>query len=433
MHSLDRREKAGRGIGCSICTGCGLCPGVSRSGGGGSRPLRVLAEDALQGERHALHGGRRRLAAIDIGTTTVAMLLYNEDGSVADQYACVNPQIEYGRDVLSRISAAQDPETAHTMQIQVRRTVEKGLERFSGKLKDGETLWAVLAANTAMTYLFMGWNTEELGHAPFRAAHLTAAETEVGGVPCFVFPGISAFAGGDILAGMYACRMAESEEITLLIDLGTNGEMVLGNSRRRIACAAAAAPAFEGGAGIWGADMVSLAARLLEENILDETGLMVPEYFDEGIRVGGVLVTQQAVRNIQLAKGAIAAGTEILLEKYGIGAEQVNRVVLAGGFGYYLDPAAAARIGLFSEKLAERAVTGGNTVLSGALLAGRQLFMEKQELPEGKEAGYLSGEKSVCSKTAGKLEKICRETETINLAAEEQFQDRYLQALNFPA
>lgn len=421
-----------KGLRCRICTGCGLCPGIGRPGRvravygkeeegeprnlPGTGVLHVLAEDALLGERLPLRGRGKRLVTADIGTTTIAMLLYNEDGSVADRWVSANPQIRYGRDVLSRIREAQNPETALKMKTQVREVLEKGIRRFARSLAAGERMLMVLAANTTMTYLFMGWDTEELGRAPFRAGRLETAYAEVGGISCFVFPGISAFVGGDIAAGIHACRMAEREDITLLIDLGTNGEMVLGNSKRRIACATAAGPAFEGGAGagIWGADMVSLLARLLEEGILDHTGLLASEYFEDGIRIGNVLVTQEAVRSIQLAKGAVAAGIEILLDKYSVGAEQVNRVVLAGGFGYYLDPGQGARIGLLPPTLAEKAVTGGNIVLSGALLAGRQLFSEAGE------------------STGAELEKICRNTEVINLAMEEEFQERYLRAMNFP-
>ncbi len=452
-----------RGLRCEICTGCGLCPGVRPSGAasvgmavpgtafreagsGGTadrlgesgsavdgsadagcarwaagRPgsgreagvVQVLAGDALGGKSRPLGGCGRRLAAVDVGTTTIAMLLYREDGSVADRYVALNPQAVYGADVLSRIQAAEDKTCREEMYRQVRGILEKGVRRFGRLLQEGESLYMVLAANTAMTYLLMGWDSVDLGRAPFTAGHLSAAVTEAAGVPCFVFPGMSAFVGGDITAGVHACGMAEREEITLLVDLGTNGEMVLGNCRRRIACATAAGPAFEGGAnrGIWGADMVGLLAVLLEEGIVDGTGLLAPEFFEEGIRIGNVLVTQQAIRSVQLAKGAIAAGMEVLLQKYGIEPRQVDRVVLAGGFGYYLNPRAAARIGLLPRLLAEKAFPGGNTALAGALRAGRELF-----------AGLTVGRM---------LEKTAEGTEVINLALEPDFESHYLQRMNF--
>lgn len=406
------------GLRCQICTGCGLCPGISGTDiiKEGAGALHVLAEDALLGEKRPLPGGGRRLVTADIGTTTIAMLLYHADGSVADRYVAVNPQTAYGADVISRIRAAEKREYAGEMYRQVREALEKGIRRFSKLLAPGEGLQLVLAANTTMVYLLMGWDTEELGHAPFEAGHLAAVETRIAGVPCFVFPGLSAFVGGDIAAGIHACRMAERKEIILLIDLGTNGEMVLGNCDRRTACATAAGPAFEGGAnkGIWGADMISLLATLLRENILDETGLLREDFFEKGIRIGNVLVTQKAIRSVQLAKAAIAAGIQTLLDRYGISAGQVDEVVLAGGFGYYLNPGDAAEIGLLPGELVSKAVTGGNTALSGALRAGRELF-------RGNDAGRL----------LAKLEETAGNTEIVNLALEPEFESRYIRAMNF--
>lgn len=402
-----------RGLRCQICTGCGLCPGVAVEGRQ-AEGLHVLAEDALLGEKKPLNGRGKRLAVADIGTTTIAMLLYREDGTVEERYMAVNPQTVYGADVLSRIRAAENVSDAAKMQNQVREVLEKGLAKFKRKLADKEELFLVLAANTTMVYLLSGFDTAELGHAPFYAGHLAPVKLELAGVPCFVFPGFSAFVGGDIAAGVFACRMAEQEELTLLIDLGTNGEMVLGSRHKRIACATAAGPAFEGGAnrGVWGADMISLLASLRREGILDETGLLIEEYFEKGIRVGNVLVTQESVRSVQLAKAAIAAGIEIMLKKYGINAEQVDRVVLAGGFGYYLKPEAAAQIGLLPCALSQKAVTGGNTALSGCLRAGRVLFAQ------GEEA------------LRKQLGELISETQIVNLAGEPDFNEVFVEKMN---
>lgn len=411
-NNMEKSAAAKRGLRCQICTGCGLCPGVTK-GGEAAGGFHVLAEE-LHGKPEPIDGSRR-LAVVDIGTTTVAMLLYHKNGQVADRYMAVNPQNVYGADVLSRIRAAQDPRAAEDMQMLIRQVLEQGIHRFEQNLEAGETMYLVLAANTAMTYLFMGWDPAELGRAPFHVSHLAGTETEIGGVPCYIFPRLSAFVGGDIAAGIYACGMCKQEELTLLIDLGTNGEMALGNRRRRIACATAAGPAFEGGVnrGVWGSDMISLLARLRKEQILDETGLLAEPYFERGIRIGNVTVTQEAVRSVQLAKGAIAAGIEILMEKYGVGPEAVDRVVLAGGFGYYLRPEAAAAIGLLPDGLADRAVTGGNTALSGALLAGRKL------LSDG---------------TTEALERLLQDTvlrtEVLNLALEPGFEERYVRRIN---
>lgn len=431
-----------RGLRCRVCTGCGLCPGVAprrytaAEESAGQGVLHVLSrsfltEETLGGEcgesseegaakcrgetggpQEAAARGREntRLVTVDVGTTTVAMLLHGAEGKAVDRYVEVNPQIVYGADVISRIRAAEDLDRARDMSGKIREALTRGIERFRRKLAPNEEMQMVLAANTTMTYLLMGWDTAELGRAPFYASHTEGAQTEVAGVPCVVLPGASAFVGGDIVAGMYACGMGEREELTLLIDLGTNGEMALGNRIRRIACATAAGPAFEGGAnrGVWGADMVSCLAALRRAGLLDETGLLAEDCFESGVRVGNVHVTQEAVRALQLAKGAVAAGVGILLEKYGVDADRVERVVLAGGFGYYLDPADAAEIGLLPEDLASKAVAGGNTALAGALRAGRRLTVLRRK------------------GTEDELQRLIQGTEVLNLAEEPEFQERYM-------
>ncbi|MDE5590062.1 MAG: ASKHA domain-containing protein [Acetatifactor sp.] len=425
-----------KGRRCRICMGCGLCPGVTAEkpvaaeGPGDSQALQVLTSSPFARETQGASRGSVRLVTADVGTTTVAMLFYGADGSVEDRYVALNPQTVYGADVISRIRAAENSDKAGDMRSKILDVLEQGLERFKKRLAVGESLQLVLAANTTMTYLLMGWDTSELGRAPFRASHLNGTEIDMGGVPCFVFPGISAFVGGDIVAGMYACGMEKQDEISLLIDLGTNGEIVLGGRAKRIACATAAGPAFEGGVsrGVWGADMVSCLAALRRTGLLDETGLLAEECFESGVRVGNVHVTRNAVRAVQLAKGAIAAGIEVLLEKYGIKAEQVDRVVLAGGFGYYLNPEDAAEIGLLSQTLAGKAMAGGNTALSGALRAGRELCARQRDgawAEEGK-----SGSRKASDGLKEELQKLICGTEVLNLAEEPSFEKRYIEAIN---
>lgn len=376
-----------KGLRCEICTGCGQCPGVypvsaRKNPGTFGSLFHILTEGGLE-EAYLKDGGRERdvirgegikggIIAADIGTTTIAMALYGEDGRQKDCCADLNPQAEYGADVISRIQAAQNKEAAFRMQEMVSEVLKRGVDRFRRKLCAGDIPRIVIAANTAMTYLFLGRDPAELGRAPFHVSFPGPEEILFEGFPCLILPALSAFVGGDITAGIYAGKILSGEDISLLIDLGTNAEMVLGSKGGAFACAAAAGPAFEGGAnrGIWGADMVSLTARLRRERLLDETGLLAEKYFDGGIRSGNVHITQQSVRSIQLAKGAIAAGIRILKKKAGISAEQIKRVVLAGGFGYYLEPEDAAEIGLLPGELAGRTVSGGNLALTGAGLAG---------------------------------------------------------------
>lgn len=422
------------GTRCHICTGCGRCVGGQEGiyilTGGIGASGRMSAEgfaDVNQTENGGADGSQTNLhyghlVTVDIGTTTIAMQLHGRDGKVLDCFATVNPQTVYGADVLSRIQAAEKPEAAKEMKRMVREVLCQGIERFRAKV-DGAPLQMIIAANTTEVYLLMGYDTAELGKAPFHASHLQAIDTEIDEVPCHIFPGLSAFVGGDIVAGILACGMNESGKITLLIDLGTNGEMVLGNKEKMIACSTAAGPAFEGGVnrGVWGADMVSLLARLRQEGILDETGLLGEPYFEQGVRIGDVLVTQESVRAIQLAKGAIMAGIHILTREYGITMEQIDRVVLAGGFGYYLDPKAAAGIKLLPKELEEKTVTGGNTVLAGALKWGRQIV--------GAEDGQASLAEAVAAENGKLLQP--QQIKIINLAECDGFQDLYIDSMNF--
>lgn len=351
-----------KGTLCKICTGCGRCTGDSAG-------LFVLTESAfMKGTDQGKNCANRDYVLVDIGTTTVAMVLLGRDGEAKDTFLRVNPQAEYGADVLSRILAAQDKTAAARMRQLIREVLKEGLCRFRKLLPADSNIRMILAANTTMTYLLLGHDTEKLGRAPFTAEYLQGVETQIEGVDCYIFPGISAFVGGDILSGMYGIGMLENEEITLLVDLGTNGELVLGNKEKRICCSTAAGPAFEGGVskGIWGADMVSLVARLLREGIVDETGLLADAFFEEGVRIGNVCVTQQAIRQLQLAKAAIATGMELLVREYGISMKQIDRVILSGGLGYYLKPEDAVLIGLLPGELLGKSTAGGNTALAGA-------------------------------------------------------------------
>lgn len=400
--SKNLYQKAGNR--CLVCTGCGRCPGVTPgiSVVMEQMPLvppqerRRAIEQRLALERQNVRTqcgcperknengdiGAFRAVFADIGTTTIAMQLLGEDGNVEDSFAKVNPQTAYGADVLSRIRAARDREAAEEMSRMVREVLEQGFGRFQKRLSQGESLFAVIAANTTMVYLLMGYDAEELGQAPFTVSHRESIRTRIGQVPCVIFPALSAFVGGDIVAGIHACGMKDADRPILLIDLGTNGEMVLGNRERLLACATAAGPAFEGGVnrGVWGADMIRLLAELKKAGLLDDTGLLAEPYFESGVRAGNVLVTQESVRAVQLAKGAIRAGIDILTETYGITYEEIDRVILAGGFGYYLNPQAAVQIGLLPQELAARSFTGGNTALAGGFMWGGGIDWAEPEI-----------------------------------------------------
>lgn len=413
--ALDTSKGRLVGNRCHICTGCGRCFGQAQG-------MTIVADGGLLKvwqEQCAFSEESRKLVAVDIGTTTVAMALFGRDGKEEGRFATVNPQVKYGRDVLSRIQAAGNPADAEVMKTGIRKVLVQGLNHLKEQAaadRGGEGLsnddWKLMiAGNTTMTYLLMGDDPAELGRVPFHASHLKKREIKLGEMTGEVFGGLSAFVGGDILAGIYAGEMAEREDITLFIDLGTNGEMALGNRDRIIACSTAAGPAFEGGVttGVWGADMVHLTAELLRKGLVDDTGLLADEYFEEGVLIGNVRVTQQSIRNLQLAKAAIAAGIGTLALKYGLSdIAQIKRVVLAGGFGYFLQSEDAAAIGLIPRVLSHKVESGGNTALAGIFRYG---FCEKTEAQSA-------------------IDDIVDKTTVINLAEQDSFQDRYVEAMN---
>ncbi|MCR4792314.1 MAG: ASKHA domain-containing protein [Lachnospiraceae bacterium] len=398
-----------KGTKCTICTGCGRCFG--------SDPVKIISYSGT-GEHH----GRvlpYPVICADIGTTTIAMICCDEKGRVLDHYSVLNPQGRYGADVLSRIGAASDPAAAGVMRDLVMDVLKTGALRFA----EHNAGCMYISANTTMSYLLMGYETAELGSAPFNASYIGGAEFELPAgekgekIKAVLLPGFSAFAGADIYAGILAADLCASGDYRLLCDLGTNGEIALGNKDHLYVTATAAGPAFEGGPckGIWGADMIHFASVLLDEGIMDETGLLKDPYFDEGITIGSAKVTQESVRALQLAKGAMKAGIAILLDKAGISYPDVEKCVLAGGFGYHLDPKDAANIGLLPAQLIPVCESGGNTALKGAL---EYAFLRSSRQSD-----------DMCADNAGSLP--LPPYRVINLAEEDAFNDLYMSSLNF--
>ena len=386
------------------------------------------------------------IIAVDLGTTTIAMQLMEvETGRVIDTYCEMNPQRSYGADVLSRIQASCEG-NRDRLQTLVIEVLERGVEKFvQHKIL---IRCMCIAGNTTMEHLLMGYDVSSLGHSPFTPVECGLQEFShpAWDFMVWIVPCISAFVGGDIVAGLYACDllMCDSEKeyarhmtkqqrsdgheaAALLIDLGTNGEMAITDGERMIVTATAAGPAFEGGAGagIVGSDMVACTAELLRQGIMDETGLLAEPYFTEGIsaqiadkehyrftsgRSGQKLyLTQSDIRSLQMAKAAVRAGVEILLGQMN---ERLNvRVYLAGGFGYYLDVEAAFAIGLLPEHMRGRVWAVGNTSLEGAYRIGHDLW-------QGKTDGQS-------------LERSISSIDSINLAKQPDFEELYIRYMNF--
>lgn len=361
-----------RGNRCQICTGCGRCAPAGRL----EQDMQVITETyqlpdrTLRGKSQPEVASEEILTA-DLGTTTIAMEWYDRWGKKQGEYVKSNPQRVFGTDVISRIQTAENPLLRRQMQQLVQQVFREGVEK--ARQQGASPKRIIVAGNTTMMYLLLGHDPAQLGTAPFTADYLSEERINMGDMEIITLPGLSAFIGGDILGGILACEMDMAGEVSLLVDLGTNGELVLGNREKLLACGTAAGPAFEGGSDIWGADMIALTARLQELGLVDETGLLADPYFETGVTIGDVQITQERIRQLQTAKAAICAGIGTLIDAYGLtGPEQVKQVYLAGGFGYFLDVKAAISLGLLPQGLEGRVKAVGNTALAGAYLYGRE-------------------------------------------------------------
>ncbi len=350
-------------------------------------------------------------AAVDIGTTTLALQLYNRKG-LAEQAVSRNPQDAFGADVMSRIGAALSGEG-----LALRRTIVGKIEELLGSMAlecgiaQSEIDAMVLTGNTTMLYLLTGRNPEALSRAPFAADCLFDEEieaTEIGFVhpaACYLPRCASAFVGADITTALLASGMLERDQTALLVDIGTNGEMALWHDNRLLCCATAAGPAFEGAeiscgcqgvrgaidqvwpedsalevhtiggaepVGICGSGIIDAVSAMLETGRLDETGRVVqPDAVngeDAVMLAGNISLSQKDVRNVQLAKSAICAGIRTLLKRAQLETTQVDAFYIAGGFGSYIDLNSAARIGLFPPELLSAAHVIGNAAQTGAAM-----------------------------------------------------------------
>ncbi len=358
--------------------------------------------------------------AIDIGTTTVVCHLHSlEDGSRLASASCPNPQIVFGGDVISRITASMNGKLP-----QMRDAIVSGLERLRAEAFDRagvepvEPIRAVIAGNTVMQHIVTGLSPNSIGVNPFIPESLFGDVHAIKGIcdQSYLMPCTAGYVGGDITAGIVATGLVRKERPCLLVDVGTNGEMVLGNKDRMVSCATAAGPAFEGAniecgmpagpggiskvsmadgelvldviggvdpIGICGSGLIDTLAIMLNLEVIDETGRIVDEdevdgdavrfigeVHDESViwlsRECNVYVTQKDVRNIQLAKAAICAGVYTLLDEYDIGVDDVESLYIAGGFGSHIDIANAMRIGIFPAELIDRTESVGNSAGEGA-------------------------------------------------------------------
>jgi uncharacterized 2Fe-2S/4Fe-4S cluster protein (DUF4445 family) len=425
-------------------------------------------------------GGRDTAFAVDVGTTTVVVLLVDlVTGEVLSRAGAFNEQIRFGDNVVTRIEAAHKPENLAAMQRAiVVETIQPLLRRAcerAGRRLD-RIVGGAMAGNTTMLHLLVGQDPTPLGIAPFRPRFLEgrqvlARDLQLAGdglapeTPVQLLPGIAAYIGADITAGVCATGMAFDPSSSLLVDIGTNGEIVLQSGGKLTACATAAGPAFEGcglscgtrareGAvsdlrltlrpfqletetignvplsranGLCGSAYVDFLATARSSGLLGATGRFDPAAWEgvpfqnrfldgrqralrltESNGAGGLRVSEVDVALLLQAKAAIGAGLEILLETAGVRAAEVARVYLAGGFGMHLNVAHAIAIGLLPGFRQEQVRVVGNTALAGALLA----LVDRTTLDE--------------------MENLRAQVEVIELNLADGFEDRYIEHLMLP-
>ncbi|MCI0514467.1 ASKHA domain-containing protein [candidate division KSB1 bacterium] len=412
--------------------------------------------------------------AFDIGTTTVAGLLVNlGTGEILAAGSRTNPQAVHGDDVIARIDFSETPAGLAQLRQEIRSSLNDIIQelcRQAGIAVD-QIYEVTLAGNTTMNHLFHGVPCSNIARAPYipvyrGSLNVKAFYTDLqmfsqGNV--FTLPNVAGYVGADITAGILASGMHESETLKLLVDIGTNGEIALGNHARIVVCSTAAGPAFEGarlssgmrgaiGAiehvvftddvefsvignqsplGICGTGVIDVVAELLKIKALDETGRLlsaeelaatvpatIRARFEAGengnqfriaTRADGqpILFTQRDIREVQLAKAAIFAGIQVLLKAFGVTIEAVDRILLAGAFGNYIRPHQARQIGLLPKVPDARIQFIGNAAIEGAL----RVLLSRYE----REI----------------IETVATETEYLELSTLADFHEYYMQAMFF--
>jgi len=415
--------------------------------------------------------------AVDIGTTTIAAYLYNlADGRKVDVYSLLNPQRKFGADVLSRIEYTSDSKkAADEMNKAIIKCINHIIAHFTkvNRIKRSRIYTIVFVGNTTMVHFLMNITAKNIAVSPFvpvttllhkfRAKELGININRYG--YAIVFPSVSGYIGADIVAGVLSSGMYSDEKVSLLIDIGTNGEIVLGNNKWMYSCSTAAGPAFEGAnirngvggikgaidkvhffeklelttignenaVGLCGSGIVDAAAVMLKNGIMDETGRLagddemasIPEILRsrltdiDGLKAflllkaeetaidNDIAITQKDIRELQNAKAAIAAGIKTLVKRAGIALSEIDRVYLAGGFGSYIDIDSALIIGLLPSQLKGKIESIGNSAGSGAVEGLLNTGMLKES------------------------EKIKSRIEYVELSASPDFVDEYVQNMLF--
>ena len=357
-------------------------------------------------------------AAVDIGTTTLALKLYDlSQGTCLSSVAAMNPQRGIAADVMGRIGAALAGQ-GELLRQQIHDAIQDLLTKacHQARLAPEAVERLVVTGNTTMLYLLTGRSPEPLSHAPFLADCLFDMDTTLWDRQVYLPPCMNAFVGADITCAVLASSMTRQPDTALLCDIGTNGELALWKEGHLFVTSTAAGPAFEGAGiscgcgsvpgaidrvwvedgtikvhtlqeqpavGVCGSGLIDAIAAFLQTEDIDETGACEEDSLplrDE------IALLPKDVRAVQLAKAAIAAGIQTLLDSAGVSMAEVSRLYIAGGFGSHLNVDSAAAIGLIPPELASRVEIIGNAALSGAVA----MLMDGRYQADGRQIAALS-------------------------------------------
>jgi uncharacterized 2Fe-2S/4Fe-4S cluster protein (DUF4445 family) len=347
-------------------------------------------------------------AALDIGTTTVqARLIDLDTGRTLETCSELNGQRVFGADVMSRINAARNGKTGELFRL-INRQTGSILNRF--RRNSGAAIEKLaVSGNTTMLHLFTNTDPSGMGALPFTPVFLEERELSGGDLSLpaeriTLLPSISAFIGSDIVSGIAALDMLHGAPDSLLIDIGTNGEIALLHGGAFTCCSAAAGPAFEGAAiscgagnipgavnsvtmlngkvsfttlgglpprGLCGCGLIDAAAVMVKAGILDETGALREDCAGGFEIAPGVKLNNRDIRQFQLAKSAILSGIKILCKNAGLELSRIHTVFIAGGLGFFINKENAVTAGLLPEAFLDKITVCGNTSLEGARLALR--------------------------------------------------------------
>jgi len=411
-------------------------------------------------------------AAVDIGTTTVVVYLVDlRTAKLLEVASAYNSQISRGEDVISRIIYSLKGDNLRALQQLVVSTINELLREVQGKSKvlPEEILQLQVAGNTTMSHLFHGISPRYVREEPYIPAanhYPPVRAVELGlevnpNALVLTTPGVGSYVGGDITAGVLSSGLWNTDKLTIFIDVGTNGEIVLGNSDWLISCACSAGPAFEGAGvrhgmratrgaiekveidrddlepsftvigdvaprGICGSAMIDLMAEMFLSGIIDKAGRMRTEAATPRIREGehgleyvvawsgetaeaeDIVITEVDVNNLLRTKAAIYAGFSVLVNSVGVSISDIEQLLIGGGFGRYINVEKAVQIGLLPDLPLETFRYLGNSSALGAYSA------------------------LVCREAKAVTDEIARKMTYLELSADNRFMDEYVSGLFLP-